>query len=139
MLIAVMLIALTRGVFFRLAIWLAGVAAFALVSPPIAIAFASADKAAHCLTNVDHEAGDDQGATPSGHSHDADQAGHSSKQADHKSTCCGIFCVTAIAPNTQLAILSVWSGVPVNSSPRPAFYGQFPQQPDRPPISRLPL
>jgi hypothetical protein len=124
-----------------MAIWLAGVAAFALVAPPVAIAFAPADKAVHCLTHANHEASDDHAAAPSGHSHDAGHVGLADmpKQADHKSSCCGIFCVTAITPDTGPAISPLWSGVPVNFSSRPVFYGLFPQQPDRPPISRLPL
>ena len=132
-----MLEILTKGAFFRLALWIAGLAAFALVAPPVALAFAPAERAAHCLTHVGHEPSEDEGTVDAGHSHGQDHTSHLPKQTEHKSSCCGIFCVIGIAPDIGAALQPHWAGVPITLSFRPPLHGQPPEQPDRPPISRL--
>ena len=128
---------LTRGVVFRLAFCVAGFAAFALVAPPVAIAFAPAERAAHCLTHANHQPAEDRGVAKAGHSHDDAHKSHLPEQTEHKASCCGVFCVIGIAPDIGTPLQPNWAGVPLTSTLRPVLHRQPPQQPDRPPISHL--
>jgi hypothetical protein len=58
------------------------------------------------------------------------------KALDHKSTCCGLFCVTALAPSVHV-FEPVWSGSAVSSALETSFQGRIPDRLDRPPISLL--
>jgi hypothetical protein len=133
-----MLLALRRGVRFRAAAFFAALAMASFVVPPIAVAFAPPEAAAHCLAHAEHGLGHDRaGATRSGAFHDVDHQSPSHEKGDHKSTCCGMFCSTALAPDAGLAIRPVWRDTAVSFIGVLDFYGRAPEQPDRPPISRL--
>ena len=132
-----MLAALTRGTLFKVAIWVAALAVFSFVAPPIAVAFSPSKTAAYCLTHVDHafvHEHDQTDAVQPGVGHHDDHAKHS--HGDHKSTCCGLFCVTALAPSVYV-FEPAWSGSAVSSALETSFQGRMPDRLDRPPISLL--
>jgi hypothetical protein len=134
-----MLAALRRGVRFRIAIAMAALAVFAFVAPPIAVAFGPTPGTIYCLTHYD------QGMGHSHHDHavadhragDLDQTKSSHEEGEHKSHCCGLFCVTALTPEVR--------GMPAPLLLQPerssvvafGFRGRTPEQPFRPPIPRL--
>jgi hypothetical protein len=131
-----MLAALTRGTLFNVAIWLAALAVFAFVAPPIAVAFAPAEYAVHCLTH------DDQGMGMADHDQAVDHhnPGNHEKHGgggDHKANCCGLFCVTALPASSGHSFEHAWAGTPVSFALQINFSGQTPARLDRPPISRL--
>lgn len=127
-----MLVAFTRGLRFRIALAMAAFAAFAFVAPPLAVAFAPAEHGVYCLTHNDHAMGqehEDGIAGQSKHSHDG---------SAHKSQCCGLFCVTALAPEMRQG----WNPVVLSPEPfsgiEPSFHSRFTELHYRPPITRLP-
>lgn len=128
-----------RGAFFQIAIAMAFLAVFAFVVPPVALAFAPAKEAFHCLVQDDHGIGRQHHDQPSDH--------HSSGNAEHKHShgdaednpgCCGIFCVAALAPETRQLVLPILAA----SDPRPVIdpgiHSPTPDLPFRPPISPPP-
>jgi hypothetical protein len=134
-----MLTALTRGVLFRAAIWVAAVAVLAFVAPPIAVAFAPAKNAVYCLTHDDHAIGRDDQDHAADHHHPGglDHVKHSPGDGDHKSHCCGLFCVTALAPSLGHVFKHTWSRAPVLFELQTSFSGRTHERIDRPPIPFL--
>lgn len=133
-----MLLALTRGVRFRAAAFLAAVALVSFVAPALAVAFASPEAASGCLTHGDHAFGHaDASVVDVGSSHDMNHQSPSHEKGDHKSACCGIFCSTALAPDSGTLVRLNWHDSTVSLAALPDFQGLTPEQPDRPPISRL--
>jgi hypothetical protein len=133
-----MLIALRTGLRFRLAAAFAIFAALSFVAPPAVLAFGHGANTIHCLANAgkaNHGAASSHDADHHGTvSHDADHPGDGpSPSSDHKMTCCGLFCLSALA--TELGILD---SIDEPSAPAPAdtlhFYGRVPERLDRPPI-----
>lgn len=134
---------LRTGFGFRIAFAMAAFAAFALVAPPMAVAFAPAERASHCLTHTNHPVAGEHAPPPSAaakHEHGPGkprQAKHSPANGEHPSQCCGLFCTTAIAlvinelPIRQLDDAS--RAFPVIAG----FYKRLPELPFRPPISPL--
>ena len=134
-----MLTALMRGSLFRVAIWVAAAAVFAFVAPPIAVAFAPTGSTVYCLTHVDYAIGHDDQDQAADHQHpgDLDHVKHSHGDGDRKSHCCGLFCVTALAPKLGHVFEHTWSRTPVFFGPQTSFSGRTPHRIDRPPIPPL--
>ncbi len=130
-----MMLALTRGIRFRLAAFLAALAAACFALPPLAVAFVSPDEAVHCLVHAGHGQ-DETSVAQSNASHHADQERHAHGKADHKSTCCSAFFSVALSPDAG-ALTFVPRDPAVVLTATPDFQGRIPEQPDRPPISRL--
>jgi hypothetical protein len=106
-----MLVALTRGTLFNVAIWIAALAVFAFAAPPIAVAFAPTEYVVHCLTHDDHGMGmaDQDQAVDHHHPGDLDHEKHGSG-GDHKANCCGLFCVTALPASSGHTFEHAWAG-----------------------------
>jgi hypothetical protein len=127
-----MLRALRNGVFHRFSAILAAVAVVCFIAPPAAVAFGHGSAAAHCLTHADQVG---HGMAHAGDAHK--QRGHQAPGADHKSTCCGLFFLSALAADD---VQSSDVALP-HSAPFPAgaahFTGRAPERIDRPPIPPL--
>ena len=125
-----MLTALTSGLRFRIAITLAAFAALCFVAPPAVLAFGHGSNTANCLAHADQV---DHGRPAARYT--AHHGGHSSPARDHQMTCCGLFCLSALATDAGGA----YDPVPVYSAPFPArearLFSRVPERPDRPPIS----
>jgi hypothetical protein len=137
-----MIATLRTGFGFRIAFAMAVFAAFALIAPPMAVAFAPAERAAHCLTHSNHPVASEHAPASAAVKHEhgpgnLGQAKHSHEGDEHPSQCCGLFCVTAIAlaidrlQNPQLDDAQL--AFPVVDD----LYGRLAELPFRPPISFL--
>jgi len=127
-----MLTALTTGLRFKLAIAVAAFAALCFVAPPAVLAFGHGENTVKCLSHadaVDHGMAEAGGAKHPGN--------HSAPAGDHQMTCCGLFCLSALAVSGGEVILAQWAGVDLAPLPEPSFLGRAPDRPDRPPISPL--
>jgi hypothetical protein len=125
-----MLTALTTGLRFRVAITLAAFAALCFVAPPAVLAFGHGPNTANCLAHADQV---DHGRTAaSGTDHHGD---HSAPAGDHQMTCCGLFCLSALAPiaGEPFAPPAIYSASFPAREARP--FSRVPERPDRPPIS----
>jgi hypothetical protein len=133
-----MLILLSTGLRFRLAIAFAAFAAFCFVAPPALLAFGHGENTAHCLSKAD--AVYHGKAKAAGETHHADHstpAGDDSTPApDQQMTCCGLFCLSAVTTD----------GGPVVDDRPPAAHdptgelnplSRVSDRLDRPPISLL--
>jgi len=133
-----MLILLSTGLRFRLAIALATFAAFCFVAPPALLAFGHGENTAHCLSMADSV--NHGKAKAAGETHHADHstpAGDDSTPApDQQMTCCGLFCLSAVTTD---------GGAVVDNSPRaphdpagePNTLTRISDRLDRPPIALL--
>lgn len=136
-----MLRSLRKGTAAWVGTFVAVLAVASFAGPLIAVAFAPTPEAIHCLTQIapapqaDH---DHAGAVQGGHSHDEDH-GNKTTKPDHETTCCGMFNVVALAATSGLAPLSFWRDQDSPTSVEPGFYPHSPEQPTRPPNTRLPL
>jgi hypothetical protein len=125
-----MLTALTTGLRFRLAILLAMFAAFCFVAPPAVLAFGHGSATADCMANADKVG---HGKLSGAHDmkHHGDQ---SSPPGNHKPSCCGLFCMSALAADG-----GVFESIAVPSTPFSALetflFSRTPERLDRPPIS----
>jgi hypothetical protein len=128
-----MLTALTTGLRFRIAITLAAFAALCFVAPPAVLAFGHGSNTVNCLAHADQV---DHGRAAAGDT--AHHGGHSAPAGDRQMTCCGLFCLSALAPVSGDAI----APLAVYSAPFPArearLLGRVTERLDRPPIS-LPI
>jgi hypothetical protein len=105
-------------------------AALCFVAPPAVMAFGHGNNTVHCLSH-----GDVMGhGMPISVSH-KDGGGHAKIPGDKG--CCGLFCVSAIAPASApvLEVLPVTTVLAPPVTPRPA--NRAPERIDRPPISPL--
>ena len=126
-----MLIALRSGLRFRLAVVLAAFAALCFVAPPAVLAFGHGGNTVDCLAHagmVDHGR---IAARDTKHHGD-----HSSPAGGHQMTCCGLFCLSALAADN-----GVLDPVAARSAAFPAretrLFSRVPERLDRPPISLL--
>ena len=126
-----MLTALTTGARFRVAMFLAAFAAICFVAPPAVLAFGHGDHAAHCLTHADAL---DHGM-PNVAGKAADHGDHVPLPSDHKSTCCGLFCLSALAPDASQTIDRTVAGSQLSPPIEPGLSGHIADRLDRPPIS----
>jgi hypothetical protein len=127
-----MLTALTTGIRFRLAIMLAAFAAFCFVAPPAVLAFGHGNNTVKCLSHADAV---DHGKTKaSGMTHHGDR---SSPPGDHQMTCCGLFCLSALAAEDGEAVDRIHAAPVLSPTIEASLLSRVPERPDRPPISLL--
>ncbi|HZJ11141.1 MAG TPA: hypothetical protein VFD26_00605 [Methyloceanibacter sp.] len=132
-----MLTALTTGVRFRLAIALTTFAALCFVAPPAVLAFGHGENTAQCLSHADAV----NHGTAKAH-HMEHQASHSPSVGaapaddDHQMSCCGLFCLSALAVDagTAIDLGGAHSFFPTLAS---SLFSRSPERLDRPPISLL--
>jgi hypothetical protein len=126
-----MLTRLRTGLRFKLAIILATLAALCFVMPPAALAFGHGEHTAHCLAHADMV---DHSVKGSSVDHHAD---HSTPAGPHHTTCCGLFCLSALPAEIGEVVTGI--GISPALFLAPAFHlrSQAPEQPDRPPIFPL--
>ena len=134
-----MLVALTKGIRFRVAMAMAAFAVFAFVAPPIAVAIAPTEHAIYCLTHDDHAIGRVLHDHATGHHDpgDLDRVKHSKDGGKQASHCCGLFCVTALAPEIRQESNPPILNPEQSSGIEPSFHSRSPELPFRPPIARL--
>jgi hypothetical protein len=123
-----MLRALRAGILNRLAAVFALLAAFCFAMPPAVVAFGHGSSTAHCLSQAHH------GMTPvtetrQDHKHQVPAGGH-------KSTCCGVFCLSALTTIDQALEPIFASSIPYPTSKFNSAAG-LPERLDRPPILSL--
>ena len=125
------LISLTTGLRFKFATILAALAMLCFVMPPAAVAFGHGDKTVHCLAHadmVDH--GVAKGPAVDNH---ADHSG----PATHPTTCCGLFCLSALPAEIGEVITGNITGSTLLPTGEAHLLSQSPERPDRPPIFPL--
>jgi hypothetical protein len=133
-----MLIALSSGLRFRLAIAFAAFAAFCLVAPPALLAFGHGESTAHCLSMADTvNHGKAKGHDGSHHAgHVQPTSDETVPAPDQQMTCCGLFCLSAITPNGDaVAVNGLRSAHESSAEPYPL--NLILDRLDRPPISLL--
>lgn len=141
-----MLTALNTGLRFRLAIMLTVFAALCFVLPPAVLAFGHGKNTVACLSHagaVNHGnmAQAHEGAT----AHKValhgrkDYSDHVPPTGDHQMTCCGLFCLSAVAVSGNEAVDRAALGVPRITRPAPRLIARAPERPERPPNTLLSL
>lgn len=130
-----MLKRLRTGLGFRLAMAIAMFAALCFVAPPAVMAFGHGGNTLHCLRHGDvmgHGTAMTRGTDTASHKDRGDQG-----KLPGDMGCCGLFCVSAIAPGSApaLEVLLVPTVLAPPVTPRPA--NRAPERIDRPPISLL--
>ncbi|HEX2447815.1 MAG TPA: hypothetical protein VHK26_06485 [Methyloceanibacter sp.] len=125
-----MLTALTTGLRFRLAILLATFAALCFVAPPAVLAFGHGSATADCMAHADM-VGHGKMAIAQDTKHHGD---HSAPTGNHQPSCCGLFCMSALAADA-----GILEPAAAPSTPFPArdtvLFSRVPERLDRPPIS----
>ncbi len=132
-----MLQTLRRGLGFRVAMALAIFAAICFVMPPAPMAFGHGSDVAHCLSSADSPEHGMQGGAAH-HEHGAmpqSNGDHTQLPSGKAPGCCGLFCLSALAPNCASALAG--PDLPEMRSPRreTRISGRVPELLDRPPIS----
>ena len=127
-----MLTALSTGLRFRLAIVLAAFAALCFVAPPAVLAFGHGEHAVHCLAHAD--ALDHDMTKAPGVKHRGD---HSAPAGNHQMTCCGLFCLSALAAEDGQPFERSDAGPLLLPAVETSLFSRVPERPDRPPISLL--
>jgi hypothetical protein len=135
-----MLTALSTGASFRLAIAFTLFAALSFVAPPAVLAFGHGENTAHCLSmavSANHGM-----AKPADTAHhDAAHHGHhavpdedrTAPTSDQSMTCCGLFCLSAVACDSGEAMGTATHDVHVLAH-EPHRLARGPGRIDRPPI-----
>jgi hypothetical protein len=138
-----MLRRLTRRFRFNAALALAAIYAFCVIAPHAALAVT--DTTAHCLTEPHgashvHRAQAETRvhvhADGTAHAH-GDTAPHQQKDADkdHGGTCCGLFCVSALAHEPALTLSAPLAATPIGLGQQYELAGRGPERINRPPIA----
>jgi hypothetical protein len=130
-----MLATLRTGPGFRIAMSLALFAVLCLVAPPAVMAFGHGDNTVHCLTNADSK---DHGTGLPGHDAGGHQHGDQAQPAaDKVPGCCGLYCLSAIAPANAPgeAAPVIRQGVPPVRATE--LHSRIPELRLRPPIATL--
>ena len=130
-----MLTAFTTGLRFRLAITLAAFAALCFVAPPAVLAFGHGEATVDCLSHadmVDH--GGIAARDIKHHNHPGD---HSSPAGAHHPGCCGLFCMSALAPIGGENVAPVAAATLHTPAAETILFSRVSERPDRPPISLL--
>jgi len=134
-----MLAWLGRGLRFRLAAALSLFAALCFVAPPAALTFGHGANALDCLANA-HLANHGNGAKSHDLAHRGDHSpvsGSSAPAGKHDMTCCGLFCLSALAVECATVALSTPAAAPLPAG-GPNLFSGVAERLDRPPIS-LPI
>jgi hypothetical protein len=126
-----MLRRLRSGTFNRLAAIFALLAAFCFAMPPAAVAFGHGASTAHCLSHADEV---NHGMTAVADMHQDHK--HQTPVSGHKSTCCGVFCLSALATSEQTLDPIFATSTPYPTRDINSTAG-LPEQLDRPPIPSL--
>lgn len=123
-----MLIALRTGLRFRLAILLAAFASLCFVAPPAVLAFGHGSATADCMAHADmlHH-----GNAAPGIKHHGD---HSVPSGAHQHSCCGLFCMSALAEDNG-AIEPIAIASAAFPSLNLTLFSRGPERLNRPPIS----
>ena len=127
-----MLAALRTGICFRVAIMLAAFAALCFVAPPAVLAFGHGKNTVDCLAHadmLDHGKLHAHGGKPN--------SDHSSPTGTHQPSCCGLFCMSALATVGAETVAPVEAGALHGPAPETILFSRAPERPDRPPISLL--
>ena len=111
---------------------LAAFAAFCFIAPPAVMAFGHGKDAVHCLTQADAVNHGMAGAGNAEHRGD-----HAPAPGSHQSSCCGLFCLSALTVSGGALLEASCIGLSPSPSPEQGFLGQTPECPDPPPISPL--
>lgn len=120
------------GLGFRVAIVLAAFASLCFVAPPAVLAFGHGSNIVQCLTHGDaRDHGMHGGATHKDHD------GHAKLPGSHDSNCCGLFCVSALAPASGPVVEGLLTPPELSPPVETSFFGQTPDLPHRPPITLL--
>jgi hypothetical protein len=120
------------GLGFRVAILLAAFAALCFVAPPAVMAFGHGSDIVQCLAHGDAMNHDGlMGAR------DKDHSGHTKLPGNHGSACCGMFCLSALAPTSGPVVEGLLTPQELAPPVEASFFGQTPDLPHRPPIAAL--
>jgi hypothetical protein len=126
-----MLIPLRSGILYRLGAVFAILAAFCFALPPAVLAFGHGSSTAHCLSQAD--------SVNHGMTRGADMQKnhkHQTPTSEHKSTCCGLFCLSAVTTSEQALDPIFVSSAPYSTREINSAAGRF-ERLDRPPIPSL--
>ncbi len=130
-----MLAGLRSGLRFRLAVAFALFAALCFVAPPAVLTFGHGANTLDCLAHA-HLANHGTG----GNSHDLAHHGehspvsNSSSPSKHDMTCCGLFCLSALAAECGVFALAAPAAAPFPARGSDLF-NRVAERLDRPPIS----
>lgn len=139
---------MAKGIVVRLAKAVAALAVLGFVLPPMALAFAEARIAGHCLVVSQH-------LDPASHRHHhpagvsklerVDEVGLATIGAERPverdgptSDCCGLFCISLLSAPASPDLRHEWSGVAKSVSGGAGLLGRPTDTPDRPPRSSIP-
>jgi hypothetical protein len=132
-----MLTALRSGICFRLALAITAFAAVCFVAPPAVVAFGHGEHAVQCLTHADavnHAMGlNHMGLKVKTSSHDHGAA--PGMPAGHHSGCCGLFCLSALTPDSEALPQLAWFGLAFAPLVNLGFRSRSADNPDPPPNS----
>jgi hypothetical protein len=147
-----MLMQLRKGFRIRAACVLAVLYALCLLAPAGAFALGDGTRAAHCLTDNNHGLGHrdlDYHKAGASHTHDnahehqdaaaRQPSGDGGQTQTKPGDCCGLFCLSALAPAADLPLVQsgVLASIPsVNAN---GIMGRGPDNPYRPPDALLSL
>lgn len=123
-----MLVLLTSKWRQRAATVLVTLYALCLLAPATVFAFSDSSAPAHCLTTTDHHMGLSEGSGPSDHG----DAGHDQDQG-LLGKCCGLFCVTAAAPEFNMMIEPATPASAIAATVVEDLFGRSSSGIDRPP------
>lgn len=127
-----MLTALTTGFRLRLAVAFAAFAALCFVAPPAVLAFGHGPNTVECLSHADAV---NHGMSKAiGAKHHGDDT---SPANEHQMTCCGLFCLSALALYAAEVVDHVDAGLPLSQPLETGLLSRLPERLDRPPKSLL--
>lgn len=115
--------------------------ALCVLAPAATFAFGDAAKTAHCLTDEKHGLGSHADSKTHVH-HEGTAHQHSGSGDEQQGTsgkCCGLFCLSALAPATDLPLTQPSIPALVPSLTTDGILGHGPDRLDRPPDSLLSL
>ena len=136
-----MLLALRNGLRFRLAMALAVFAAICFVAPPAVLAFGHGANTLDCLAHADKV---NHGKAQSSHMHhtatapsaDPSSPSDSGSPGKPQMTCCGLFCLSALAAESGV-VQRVLSALQPHPTGEPGAPQRRTERLDRPPIVLL--
>ena len=125
-----MLMALRKGLGFRLAACLALLAAACFMAPPAVMAQGHGTMTLHCLTHAD-----EFGHSPQAGDADHQHGDHAKLPAKQVPACCGLFCMSALTPAASADIERQPAQALLESQGSKPLTSRVPDGPDRPPIT----
>jgi hypothetical protein len=127
-----MLEGLRSGFGFRVAILLAAFAAFCFVAPPAVVAFGHGSDTVQCLAH-----GEDTHHNGHMDASDKDHGDHAKLPSHHDQNCCGMFCLSALAPASGPVVEGLLAPDELSPPAETRFFSRTPDLPHRPPIAPL--